>query len=105
MVASGRYLPSNPIMASCGSEEPTVRVPATARYSMAWPPTLTEPSVMESAGASGVFLASGLPSDLATDGAALFCADAKEAATRPIVRAANQRLQARCCIVGNDLLG
>src|SRR5580704_15705912 len=46
-------------MASCASLDPTVRVPATALYAIACPPTLTEPSVVESGstvatGAAGV---------------------------------------------------
>ena len=53
MLASGMGLPSKPMVASCGSEPPTVMVPAMARYAIDWPLMLTVPSVVES-GVMGV---------------------------------------------------
>src|SRR5580698_6120236 len=53
--ASGSSLPSRPIVASCGSDDPTVSIPATALYAIARPPTVTELSVTESAGSADGF--------------------------------------------------
>src|SRR5437588_194250 len=67
MLASGMGLPSKPRVASCGSEPPTVMVPAIALYAIDWPLMLTMPSVVESgvvgvAGVCGAAVAAGFSS-------------------------------------------
>jgi hypothetical protein len=87
-------------MASCESLAPTVISPATALYAMDLPPTVTEPSVVESGGSAVGFMGSVVAVVvvvvvLSTLGA---CAKAAEAMSRERKQAVPPLRMNRLCI-------